>query len=132
MNKALIFFAVIALSAAASGAYAQSPASGLTTKPAGVAAIEFLDLAVNQKKVDEAVSKYVAPPYTQHNPQVPDGVDGVRIFASCRRGRLYLPQMRRTSRAWLFDDPANVAVAPSPLNPNCYRLQYFSCPLRGV
>ena len=78
MNKALIFFAVIALSASASGAYAQSPASGLTTKPAGVAAVEFLDLAVNQKKVDEAVSKYVAPPYTQHNPQVPDGVDGVR------------------------------------------------------
>src|SRR5271169_2547652 len=78
MNKALIFFAVIALSAAASGAYAQSPASGLTTKPAGVAAIEFLDLAVNQKKIDEAVSKYVAPPYTQHNPQVHDGVDGLR------------------------------------------------------
>ena len=78
MNKALIFSAVIALSATASGAYAQSPASGLTTKPAGIAAVEFLDLAVNQKKVDEAVSKYVAPPYTQHNPQVPDGVDGVR------------------------------------------------------
>ena len=78
MNKALIFSAMIALSATASGAYAQSAASGMTTKPAGVAAVEFLDLAVNQKKVDEAVSKYVAPPYTQHNPQVPDGVDGVR------------------------------------------------------
>jgi predicted SnoaL-like aldol condensation-catalyzing enzyme len=77
MNKVL-FAAAIALTAAASGAYAQSPAKGLTTKPAGIAAVEFLDLALNQKKVDEAVAKYVAPPYTQHSPQVPDGVDGVR------------------------------------------------------
>jgi predicted SnoaL-like aldol condensation-catalyzing enzyme len=46
--------------------------------PAAVAAVEFLDLAITQKKVDEAVSKYLAPPYTQHNPQIPDGVDGAR------------------------------------------------------
>jgi len=78
MNQVLVLAAAIALTAVASGAHAQSPAEGLTTKAAGVAAVEFLDLAVNQKKVAEAVSKYVAPPYTQHNPQVPDGVDGVR------------------------------------------------------
>jgi predicted SnoaL-like aldol condensation-catalyzing enzyme len=78
VNKALILSAAIALAITASGAYAASPADGLTTKPAGVAAVEFLDLAINQKKVDEAVAKYVAPPYTQHNPQIADGPDGVR------------------------------------------------------
>ena len=78
MTKVLVLAAAIALTATASGAFAQSPAHGLTTKPAGIAAVEFLDLALNQKKVDEAVAKYVAPPYTQHNPQVADGVEGVR------------------------------------------------------
>jgi hypothetical protein len=47
-------------------------------------------------------------------------------------GRLYLPQMRRTSRAWLFDDPANVAVAPRRSTPIVIACNIFSCPLRGV
>jgi predicted SnoaL-like aldol condensation-catalyzing enzyme len=78
MNKALILAAAITMAGTAGSANAQSPATGLTQKPEGIAAVEFLDLAVNQKKVEEAVAKYVAPPYTQHNPHVPDGVDGVR------------------------------------------------------
>ena len=49
-----------------------------STNPLGVAAVEFLDLALNQKKVDEAIDRYLAPPYTQHNPQVPDGIEGAR------------------------------------------------------
>ncbi|MEP7210811.1 MAG: nuclear transport factor 2 family protein [Alphaproteobacteria bacterium] len=72
--------AAIALTAAATGiASAQSPAAGLTKKPAGVTAVEFLDMAFNQKKVDDALARYVAAPYIQHNPQVPDGVEGARI-----------------------------------------------------
>ena len=63
----------------ATAAQAQSPAEGLTTSPVGAAAVAFLDLAINQKKVDEAVAKYLAPPYTQHNPQIPDGVEGARV-----------------------------------------------------
>lgn len=76
MNKSIIV--ALTLLAAPGAALAQSPAAKLTNRPAGVAAVEFLDLAFNQKKVDEAVSKYLAPPYTQHNPQVPDGVEGAR------------------------------------------------------
>jgi predicted SnoaL-like aldol condensation-catalyzing enzyme len=89
MNKSLFLAAAFALNAAASVADAQSPAKTAMTKsvapidvvapdPAGVIAVAFLDLAFNQKKVDEAVAKYLAPPYTQHNPQIPDGVDGAR------------------------------------------------------
>ena len=78
MNKALIFIAAIMLAGTTTSANAQSPAAGLTKNPAGIAAVEFLDLAVNQKNVDEAIAKYVAPPYTQHDPGIPDGVDGVR------------------------------------------------------
>jgi predicted SnoaL-like aldol condensation-catalyzing enzyme len=77
MNKILVLAAAIALSATANGAYAQSAAKGLTTNPAGIAAVEFLDLAINQRKIDEAV-KYLAPPYTQHNLQIPDGIEGAR------------------------------------------------------
>ena len=33
----------------------------------------FYDLAFNQHKLDEAVRKYVAEPYIQHNPTVADG-----------------------------------------------------------
>ena len=33
----------------------------------------FYELAFNQHKLDEAVEKYVAEPYIQHNPGVADG-----------------------------------------------------------
>ncbi len=35
--------------------------------------IAFYELAFNQHKLDEAVEKYVAEPYIQHNPGVADG-----------------------------------------------------------
>jgi predicted SnoaL-like aldol condensation-catalyzing enzyme len=41
-----------------------------------------LDLAFNQKKPEEAVAKYIAPNYKQHNPHAPDGPDGVVAFAN--------------------------------------------------
>lgn len=55
---------------------AQSVASQLTDDPNGVAAVELLDMVFNQKKVEEAFAKYVGPTYTQHNPMVPDGIEG--------------------------------------------------------
>ena len=43
MNKILVLAAVAALTVTANSAYAQSAAKGLTTNPAGIAAVEFLD-----------------------------------------------------------------------------------------
>lgn len=79
MHKVLILVTAMTLVGATGSANAQSPADGLTKNPGGIAAVEFLDLAINQNKVDEAAAKYLAPPYTQHNPQIPDGIDGVRV-----------------------------------------------------
>jgi predicted SnoaL-like aldol condensation-catalyzing enzyme len=78
MRKDLIGFAAgIALVLAASPtASAQSVASQLTSNPNGIAAVELLDMVFNQKKVEEAFAKYVGDTYTQHNPMVPDGIDG--------------------------------------------------------
>lgn len=50
----------------------------LTTHEAGVAAARFLDLAFNDKNIEAAFERYAAAPYTQHNPQVPDGIDGAK------------------------------------------------------
>jgi predicted SnoaL-like aldol condensation-catalyzing enzyme len=50
----------------------------LTTHDAGIAATRFLDLAFNEKNVEAAFEQYAAAPYTQHNPQVPDGIDGAK------------------------------------------------------
>jgi predicted SnoaL-like aldol condensation-catalyzing enzyme len=41
-----------------------------------------LDLAFNQKNPSEAVARYVASNYRQHNPNAPDGPDGVVAFAT--------------------------------------------------
>ncbi|GHO96056.1 hypothetical protein KSF_061040 [Reticulibacter mediterranei] len=42
----------------------------------------FINLAFNDKKVQEAVTKYVGSAYIQHNPRIPDGIDGLLTFAS--------------------------------------------------
>jgi predicted SnoaL-like aldol condensation-catalyzing enzyme len=36
---------------------------------------EFYDLAFNQKKPEEAVTKYMGPVYIQHNPNFSDGAE---------------------------------------------------------
>ena len=41
----------------------------------------FYELAFNQHKPAEAARKYIAPPYTQHNPTVADGLKGFNQFA---------------------------------------------------
>jgi len=47
-----------------------------TAHPAGQIAVRLLDTAFNERNVRDAFDRYVAAPYTQHNPQVPDGVAG--------------------------------------------------------
>lgn len=43
-------------------------------------ACDFLELAFNEKRLDEAIERYLAPTYTQHNPLAPDGPEGLRAF----------------------------------------------------
>jgi predicted SnoaL-like aldol condensation-catalyzing enzyme len=43
------------------------------------AVVEFYDKAINQKDF-EAASKYMGPRYTQHNPNAPDGPEGLKTF----------------------------------------------------
>jgi predicted SnoaL-like aldol condensation-catalyzing enzyme len=43
--------------------------------------LDFFELAFNQKRVDEAVERYIGPTYTQHNPEVADGREGLLAFA---------------------------------------------------
>jgi predicted SnoaL-like aldol condensation-catalyzing enzyme len=43
------------------------------------AVVEFYDKAINQKDF-EAASKYLGPRYTQHNPNAPDGPEGLKTF----------------------------------------------------
>ena len=43
--------------------------------------LEFFELAFNQKRLEEAVERYVGPTYTQHNPLVADGPEGLLAFA---------------------------------------------------
>ncbi|RWD46213.1 MAG: polyketide cyclase [Mesorhizobium sp.] len=78
MNKIAVAMGMTVLTFLPGFASGQMDASTLTKSPLGAAALEFLDLGLNQKKVDEAIDKYLAPPYTQHNPQVPDGIEGAR------------------------------------------------------
>ncbi len=41
---------------------------------------EFYELAINQRKPEEATRKYIELPYRQHSPEVPDGPDGFIQF----------------------------------------------------
>ena len=41
----------------------------------------FYELAFNQHQPAEAARKYIAPPYTQHNPTVADGPEGFNPLA---------------------------------------------------
>ncbi len=44
--------------------------------------VEFFDLAFNQKRIDAAMDRCVGPTYTQHNPDIADGRDGLAAFIS--------------------------------------------------
>jgi len=41
--------------------------------------VDFYEKAINQKDF-EAASKYLGPRYTQHNPNAPDGPEGLKAF----------------------------------------------------
>lgn len=71
-------FVALTMVIAAGAAHAKSPADGLTTSPAGIVAVEFLDTAFNHKDVDKAFENYIGKTYRQHNPKVPDGAQGSR------------------------------------------------------
>ena len=43
-------------------------------------AIEFFDLVFNQKRLSLAFERCIGPTYTQHNPAVADGRDGLAEF----------------------------------------------------
>lgn len=61
-----------------STSYAEENMTQLTTHPLGIAAVQSMYLAFNQKKVDEAIS-YLAEPYIQHNPKAPSGLAAARV-----------------------------------------------------
>src|SRR6266481_9731336 len=73
-----IFLAAITFTAlAAMPCTRAAGAEQLETNKKTVAAFE--DAALNQKDFD-AASKYLGPRYTQHNPNVPDGPEGLRDY----------------------------------------------------
>ncbi|HLQ12120.1 MAG TPA: ester cyclase [Steroidobacteraceae bacterium] len=54
----------------------------------------FLDTAFNKHEVEKAFKLYVGPYYRQHNPHVPDGVDGA-ITALTHLTREVYPELRQ-------------------------------------
>ncbi len=73
ISVAAITFTVLAAMPCTGAAGAEQPETNKKT----VAAFE--DAALNQKDFD-AASKYLGPRYTQHNPNVPDGPEGLKGF----------------------------------------------------
>jgi predicted SnoaL-like aldol condensation-catalyzing enzyme len=57
------------------GAAAEGPQQEANKK----AVIAFYEAAINQKDF-EAASKYLGPRYVQHNPNAPDGPEGLKAF----------------------------------------------------
>jgi predicted SnoaL-like aldol condensation-catalyzing enzyme len=48
---------------------------------------DFFELAFNEKRLEEAVARYIGPTYTQHNPLAADGPEGLLAL-----GRHYIEQ----------------------------------------
>jgi len=74
LTLVVVALVVVALVAAPRGAAAQS-AQEANKK----IVVEFYEKAINQKDF-EAASKYLGPRYTQHNPNAPDGPEGLKTF----------------------------------------------------
>lgn len=55
--------------------------------------LDYLDLAFNQHKPEEAVAKYVGPEYIQHNPYAEDGTAGFIAFAKSFTGKVEVKQI---------------------------------------
>jgi predicted SnoaL-like aldol condensation-catalyzing enzyme len=63
----------------------------MTDNGLGEAAAAFLDMAFNLGEPSAAASKYVGATFTQHNPQVADGVEPFIAFVTSMRGQF--PEM---------------------------------------
>lgn len=68
----------LAIGIVSTGSFAQAGATQQENKQIVIA---FYELAFKQHKPAEAARKYVARPYTQHNPTVADGPEGFNQFA---------------------------------------------------
>ena len=56
--------------------------------------LAFLDTAFNKHEVEQAFKLYVGPYYRQHNPHVPDGIDGA-VSALSHLTREVYPELRQ-------------------------------------
>jgi predicted SnoaL-like aldol condensation-catalyzing enzyme len=77
MNR-VITTVVVALVLAGSGSLAIAQESTAETQNKKIV-LDFYEKALNDKNV-EAITSYVGPRYTQHNPTAADGVEGLRKF----------------------------------------------------
>ena len=69
--------AILAIAIVSCGSLAQAETTQEENKQIVTA---FYELAFNQHKPAEAARKYIAPPYTQHNPTVADGPESFIQF----------------------------------------------------
>jgi predicted SnoaL-like aldol condensation-catalyzing enzyme len=44
--------------------------------------LTFFDVIFNQRRIEEGVERCVGPTYTQHNPEIADGRDGLIAFVN--------------------------------------------------
>ena len=75
---------------------------------------ECLDMIFNQHKPDQAVAEYIGANYRQHNPDAPDGPQGVIAYASA-----YLkanPELRLNFKRVIAE--GNLVAVHSHLKPN--------------
>jgi predicted SnoaL-like aldol condensation-catalyzing enzyme len=75
IRSTLALAAVLALTALAAGAADAQPQQEANKK----VVVEFYEKAINQKDF-EAASKSLGSRYTQHNPNAPDGPEGLKTF----------------------------------------------------
>jgi predicted SnoaL-like aldol condensation-catalyzing enzyme len=76
---------------------------------------EFYDLALNQKKPEEAVSKYLGKVYRQHNPNAGDGPEA---FINFVKGFVkQYPELHFDFKMFISEDDMVVVHSHLKLNP---------------
>ena len=76
MGRIALTLAAVTLAFTAQASYAADAQQQEANKKA---VVEFYERALNEKDF-EAASKYLGPRYTQHNPNAPDGPEGLKAF----------------------------------------------------
>jgi predicted SnoaL-like aldol condensation-catalyzing enzyme len=79
------------------------------------AASEFLDLAFNQGRPEEAAARYLGPTYTQHNPAAADGAEAFVAFA--KPFLVQFPELRLEIRRLIAEDEFVVVHALAKKTP---------------